>query len=184
MLKLTRRANPRTRTGLNVARLVRSRESSLIAMPLLIATILCSCGSPSDAESRRILADVKLQDGRTLRELSADSALRIVMVFSASECLSCASDLSGWSEMARRRSGRVSVVLTDVPPSEVRAALIRLRLSYSVVNPNDARWMAEATPAVLVFQGRALTLAERRMSSARRAFVADSLRKAIPSPTS
>ena len=89
MLKLTRRANSRTRTGLNVARLLQSNGSSLIAMPLLIATILCSCGSPRDPDSHSVLADVQLQDGRTLRELSTDSALRIVMVFSASECVLC-----------------------------------------------------------------------------------------------
>ena len=144
------------------------------ACVFFIAIGSAGCGTARERGANQELLGLELQDGRTIEQLSSDTALSIVMLMGSSECLSCSSDLNRWVEIAREKLGHATLVLTSAPQSEVHDALVRLRLPYAIVRLRDEERALSLVPSIVMSQHGKALIVESRIAQARRAVLVDS----------
>lgn len=170
--------------GSTAAGSLRSSRRSVRA--LLLTICLAACGTIRESARTSDVLGLELESGRTVKQFLSDSTLNIVMLMSASGCLSCSNDLNRWVEIAREHLGRATLVLSSNPATDVRDALIRLRLPYAIVHRRDERRALRLVPAIVVFRRGETFVMETRIAQQRRALLVDSGRRILSTaaPTS
>jgi hypothetical protein len=122
---------------------------------LALGLLACATELPS--------GDTTLADGRSLRQLVANSDSVVVLLLDPEECLGCNPNFAAWMEWARNNPTRFALVLSRVPtPDEVR------RLAALHVVPSGAlsrTWRhivsSPDTPMEMLFVGGRLAVSAR-----------------------
>lgn len=120
------------------------------AVICLAYAALLSCSSGDG------VSEIRLIDGRTIRDAVSAEGMSVVLVYSPDRCFSCAGILGRWVQLDREATGlQVALILTSEPDEREKRdlALRRVPVAGVVLNPDDV----PADPVAYVFEDLALT---------------------------
>ncbi len=123
----------------------RWRSVTVLALAVAIAC------SPNDLAT----SEIRLADGRIVRDLLDPTGPSVVLAYSPSDCFSCGGVLNRWVQLGRENETAIRLLLTREASPEESAALAFLRLDVVGVFAREVP-MVNA-PSAYVFAGTTLT---------------------------
>lgn len=121
-----------------------SARSTWVVLLLWGATGCQRAAQPVQLDAKMYLADTSA--------LAKASYPNVVLVFKASQCLSCSVNISTWIELRRQHPERVKLLLTGMPDSASAIVLARSRIPIDGVL-RSADGLSAVPPYALIADG-------------------------------